>query len=144
MSEQRIRTLLIEDNDDDIVFIREAFSEAGRIDIEQIVQDGDAALAYLRREGPHHRELAPDLILLDLNIPKKDGFQVLEAIKQDTRLQQIPVVVLTVSTREADMVNAYAKGAASYICKRRSFSCFQTTIKIFEAYWTRVVSLPAH
>jgi len=144
MSEQRIRTLLVEDNDDDIVFIREAFSDAGRINIEQIVQDGDAALAYLRCEAPYHRQPAPDLVLLDLNIPKKDGFQVLEAIKRDARLKHIPVVVLTVSTREADMIDAYAKGATSYICKKRNFSCFQTMIKIFEAYWTRVVSLPAH
>lgn len=143
MSEQRIKTLLVEDNDDDVVFIREAFSDTGRIDIEQIVQDGDEALAYLRHEGAYHSTPTPDLVLLDLRMPKKDGFQVLEAIKQDMGLKHIPVVVLTVSTREADMANAYAKGAASYICKKRNFSCFQTMIKIFEAYWTRVVSLPA-
>jgi CheY-like chemotaxis protein len=142
MSEQRIRMLLVEDNDDDVVFIREAFNGGGRINVEQIVQDGDEALAYLRGEEPYHNMPTPDLILLDLRMPKKDGFQVLEEIKQDARLKHIPVVVLTVSTREADMVNAYSKGAASYICKKKNFSCFRTMIKIFEDYWIRVAGLP--
>lgn len=143
MSEQRIRILLVEDNDDDIIFIREAFSGVGRIYIEQIVQDGDEALAYLRGEGSYGEVPVPDLVLLDLKLPKKDGFQVLEEIKTDARLRDIPVIILTVSTHEVDLVNAYSKGAASYICKQRNFSRFQTMIKIFEDYWTRVVSLPA-
>lgn len=144
MSEQRIRTLLVEDNDDDIVFIREAFNSTSQIYIEQIAKDGDEALAYLHGVGAYRDMPTPDLVLLDLNIPKKNGFQILDAIKADARLQYIPVVVLTISTREDDIIHAYSKGAASYICKERNFSSFQKMIEIFDAYWTRVASLPVH
>lgn len=144
MGEKRIRMLLVEDNDDDIVLFREAFTDVGHINIEQIMRDGEEALAYLRGDAPYHHEPPPDLVMLDLNIPKKDGFQVLEEIKTDSRLKHIPVIILTISSREADMVEAYAKGASSYICKQRNFACFQTILKLFETYWTRVASLPAH
>jgi CheY-like chemotaxis protein len=137
-----IEILLVEDNEDDIILIEEAFAGARLMNVINNVRDGEAALAYLRREGPYKKAVRPGLILLDINMPKKDGFEVLEAIKANPELQPLPVIMLTTSDREEDVVRSYVYGACSYIRKPVSLERFIDVVKQFEVYWTLVSLVP--
>jgi CheY-like chemotaxis protein len=137
-----IEILLVEDNEDDIILIEEAFAGARMMNVINNVRDGEAALAYLHREGPYKNAVRPGLILLDINMPKKDGFEVLEAIKANPQLQPLPVVMLTTSDREEDVVRSYVYGACSYIRKPVSLERFIDVVKQFEVYWTLVSLVP--
>ena len=137
-----IEILLVEDNEDDIILIEEAFAGAKMMNVINNVRDGEAALAYLRREGPYKNAARPGLILLDINMPKKDGFEVLEAIKANPQLQPLPVIMLTTSDREEDVVRSYVYGACSYIRKPVSLERFIDVVKQFEVYWTLVSLVP--
>ena len=106
------------------------------------VRDGEAALAYLCQEGPYKNAVRPGLILLDINMPKKNGFEVLEAIKANPQLQPLPVIILTTSEREEDVVRSYVYGACSYIRKPVSLERFIDVVKQFEVYWTLVSRIP--
>jgi CheY-like chemotaxis protein len=106
------------------------------------VRDGEAALAYLRRDGPYKNAVRPGLILLDINMPKMNGFEVLEAIKANPQLQPLPVIILTTSEREEDVVRSYVYGACSYIRKPVSLERFIDVVKQFEVYWTLVSRVP--
>lgn len=134
--------LLVEDNEDDIILTEEAFAVAKVINLINNVRDGEAALAYLRREGPYNDAARPGLVLLDINMPKKNGFEVLEVIKADSQLQSLPVIVLTSSEREEDIVRSYTYGACSYIRKPVSLERFVDVVKQFEVYWTLVSQVP--
>ncbi|MEW6245989.1 MAG: response regulator [Nitrospirota bacterium] len=143
MKDQPVEILLVEDNEDDIVLTREAFTEAKLVNVINTVRDGEEALAYLRREGRYKVARAPGLILLDINMPKKNGFEVLEAMKADPSLRSLPVVMLTTSEREEDVVRSYADGACSYIRKPVDLDQFVGVVKQFELYWTLVSTIPS-
>jgi CheY-like chemotaxis protein len=134
--------LLVEDNADDIVLIQEAFAEATLVNIVNTVRDGEEALAYLRREGRYKVVPRPGLILLDINMPKKNGFEVLEAMKADPQLRSFPIIMLTMSEREEDIVRAYAGGACSFICKPVNLDQFSAVIEQFELYWGSISRIP--
>ena len=101
MNELPIEILVVDDNDDDVLIIQEAFTQEKLVNILQVVKDGEEALAYLRRQGTHHDASPPGLVLLDINMPKKDGLEVLKEIKQDPSLRHLPVVMLTTSSRSS-------------------------------------------
>src|SRR5580765_2557976 len=143
MTNQPVEILLVEDNEDDAVIIQEVFSDMRLATLINVVRDGEEALAYLRRNGKYKVVRMPDIVLLDINMPKKNGFEVLEEIKKDPRLQSLPVIMLTTSHREEDIVRSYAKGACSYIHKLVDLDQFKHLILQFEHYWTGISRIPS-
>ncbi len=135
--------LIAEDNEDDILLIREAFEEVNMVNRVAVVRDGEEALAYLRGEGPYSEAPLPGMVLLDINMPKKTGLEVLTQIKADPRFRALPVVMLTVSEREEDVIQSFEQGACSYIRKPVTFTRFITVVRQFEMYWTLVSKIPA-
>jgi CheY-like chemotaxis protein len=135
--------LLVEDNEDDILLEQEALADAKLVNLMSVVRDGEQALAYLRREGEYQNAPVPGLILLDINMPKKNGFEVLNEIKADPALMHIPVVMLTTSDNEADIVKSYARGACSFITKPMDFDKFRDVIRQFALYWALVSRIPS-
>ena len=142
MDTKPIEILLVEDSDDDIVILQEAFAESKLVHLVNVVRDGAEALAHLRREGKYKDARMPGLILLDINMPKKGGFEVLREIKADPALRHFLVIMLTVSDRDEDIVKSYATGACSYIRKPVDFDSLRKVINHFEIYWTLVADLP--
>ena len=138
-----INILLIEDSPTDVLITREALESAKVINNLQVAEDGVEALAILRRQGRYANSARPELILLDLNLPRKDGREVLQEIKNDEQLKMIPVVVLTTSKAEEDVLKAYGQHANCYITKPVDFSEFASVIKSIERFWFAVVTLPA-
>lgn len=137
-----IEILIVEDNEDDILLLKEAFIEARLINAINIVTNGDEALRYLKRKGEYAGATTPGLILLDINMPGKNGFEVLDELKADADLKSIPVIMLSTSSRESDVVDSYEKGACSYVTKPVRFEEFQNAITQLAIYWLRVVRLP--
>lgn len=137
----RLKILLVEDDDYDIELTQRALSKSEVESEIYIVHDGEEALHFLHREGEYDNSPHPDLILLDLKLPKKNGHQVLQNIKDDKELKRIPVIVLTVSEREEDMVKAYDSGASSYIHKPVNADEFAKVIQTVQQYW-KTVDLP--
>jgi len=135
--------LLVEDNEDDILLEQEALADAKLVNLMSVVRDGEEALAYLRGQGKYQNARVPGLILLDINMPKKNGFEVLNEIKADPSLKHIPVVMLTTSDSEADIVKSYARGACSFITKPMDFDKFRDVIRQFALYWALVSRVPA-
>jgi two-component system, chemotaxis family, response regulator Rcp1 len=134
--------LLVEDNDGDVRLTREALAE-GKVHNRLIVaSDGIEALSVLRKLGAYADTPRPDLILLDLNLPRKDGRQVLAEIKQDPELMRIPVVVLTTSKAEEDILRTYNLHANCYITKPVDFDKFVSVIRTIDEFWLSVVRLP--
>jgi two-component system, chemotaxis family, response regulator Rcp1 len=137
-----IEVLLVEDSPGDVRLTREAFKDA-KVHINlHVVSDGVEAMAFLGREGKHANALRPDLILLDLNLPKKDGRQVLEEIKENPTLKSIPVVILTTSSSEADIQQSYQFHANCYITKPVDLEGFLKVVKSIDSFWLSVVKLP--
>jgi CheY-like chemotaxis protein len=137
-----IDILLVEDNPADVRLTREALKEAKVLNTLHIVEDGTAALEFLRKQGQYAGSPLPDLILLDLNLPKKDGREVLAEIKQDEQLKHIPVVVLTTSRAEEDVVRTYNLHANAYVTKPVDLKQFLEVIRRIEEFWLAVVTLP--
>ena len=137
-----IQILLVEDNAGDARLTVEAFKEGRVLNNLTVVHDGVEALAYLRRQEPFADAVTPDLILLDLNLPRKDGRQVLAEIKADAQLMKIPVVVLTTSGAEDDIARAYASHANCYITKPVDLDQFLRVINSIETFWLSLVKLP--
>jgi CheY-like chemotaxis protein len=142
MTGQPIEILLIEDNPGDVRLTQEALREAKVKNRLNTAPDGEAALKYLHRHSPYEEAPRPDLILLDLNLPKKDGREVLKAIKADVRLQRIPVVILTTSKSEEDILKSYSLHANCYITKPVDLDQFMNVIKSIEEFWLTIVKLP--
>lgn len=138
-----LQLLLVEDNEDDIVLIEEAFAEAKLLNVISKVRDGEQALAYLRQEAPYRHVNPPGLVLLDINMPRKNGFEVLREMKMDSALQSIPVIMLTTSDREDDIARSYMHGACSYIRKPMTLESFARVVRDFELYWTLVSRVPS-
>ena len=141
-SPRPIEILLVEDNPGDVRLTMEALREAKVHNNVSVAKDGVEAMAYLRREGPHANARRPDLILLDLNLPKKDGREVLAEIKADAGLKQIPVVILTTSRAEQDIVKSYDLHANCYVTKPVDLDQFITVVRSIEDFWLTVVALP--
>ena len=139
-----IEILLVEDNAGDIVLTTDALKEGKVSNHVNVVTDGEEAMVYLKQQGKYAHRIMPDIILLDLNLPKKDGRQVLHEIKQDTMLRRIPVVVLTTSAADEDIINAYDNYVNCYIRKPVDLDNFMEVIKKIEGFWFSIVKLPKH
>jgi CheY-like chemotaxis protein len=137
-----IEILLVEDNPGDVRLTKEALKEGRFANIINVAVDGFEAMAFLRREGKYANASRPDLILLDLNLPKKNGREVLADIKADSDLKRIPVVVLTSSQAEKDIVATYNLHANCYITKPVDFEQFICVVRSIEDFWFAVVKLP--
>jgi len=137
-----VEILLVEDNPGDVRLTREALKEAKVINNLTVLKDGVEALAFLRQQGPYGGAVMPHLILLDLNLPKKDGREVLAEIKTDERLKRIPVVVLTTSQDEQDVFKSYNLHANCYVTKPVDLEQFMTVVKSIEDFWLGIVMLP--
>ena len=138
-----IEILLVEDNPGDVRLTQESLKENKVCNAMSVVEDGLEAIAFLRQEGSYSDVPRPDLILLDLNLPKKDGREVLAEIKNDPDLKRIPVVVLTTSKAEEDIIRMYDNYANCYITKPVDLDEFISIIKSIENFWVNIVKLPA-
>jgi CheY-like chemotaxis protein len=138
-----VEILLVEDNLGDARLTREALKEGKVYNNLHWVKDGVEALEFLNRTGRHKSAPRPDIILLDLNLPKKDGREVLQVIKGDDRLMQIPVVVLTTSSAEEDVFRSYKLHANCYVTKPVDLDKFLQVVKSIDSFWLTVVTLPA-
>lgn len=139
---EAIEILLVEDSPGDVRLTREALGEAKVANRLHVVGDGVEAMAFLRREGAHAAAPRPDLVLLDLNLPRMDGREVLAAIKGDPDLRTIPVVVLTTSDAEADVLRSYNLHANCYLVKPVDVDRFFDQVRSLEGFWLAVVKLP--
>ena len=137
-----IEILLVEDSPADIMITQDALSEARVLNTINVVEDGVEALAFLRREPPYTEARRPDLILLDLNLPRKSGREVLAEIKADPLLRTIPVVVLTTSQADEDVWKAYHLHANCYVVKPLDFATFVQAVQSIRHFWLSVVTLP--
>ena len=137
-----VEILLVEDNPGDVRLTREALREGKVRNNLHVASDGVEALAFLRKEGPYAAAVRPDLILLDLNLPRKDGREVLKEIKADPALRHIPVVVLTSSQAEEDIVRAYDLHANCYVTKPVDLDQFIRVVEAIEDFWFTIVKLP--
>ena len=137
-----VEILLVEDNPGDIRLTQEALKDLRISNRLSVIEDGASALAYLRQEGPYKDVLRPDLILLDLNLPRLGGRELLEVIKTDEDLKRIPVVVLTTSSDEQDILESYNLHANCYITKPVGLNEFLTIVKTIQNFWFSIVKLP--
>jgi len=137
-----INILLVEDNPGDIRLTKEVLKDGKIRNNLNVTTDGEEALLYLKKEGQYANAITPDIILLDLNLPKKDGREVLAAIKSNPDLKCIPVIVLTTSAAEKDILNMYAHHANCYITKPVDFNQFINVIRSIEQFWLTIVKLP--
>jgi CheY-like chemotaxis protein len=143
MNGRPVEILLVEDNPGDVRLTIEALRESKVVNNLNVARDGVEALAYLRREGDFVNTVRPDLILLDLNLPRKDGREVLAEIKADPKLHTIPIVVLTTSRAEQDVLRSYELQANCFITKPVDLEQFITVVKSIENFWLTVVTLPS-
>jgi chemotaxis family two-component system response regulator Rcp1 len=137
-----IEILLVEDNPGDVRLTREALKEAKVGNNLSVVADGVEAMAFLRREGTYSKAARPDIVLLDLNLPKKDGRQVLAEVKADPNLRRIPIVILTTSKAEEDILKTYDLHANCFITKPVDFDQFVKVVQSIEHFWLSIVTLP--
>ena len=136
-----IEILLVEDNPGDVRLVREALLEAKMRNNMSVAGDGEEALAFLRKQEQYTNAPVPGLVLLDLNLPRKDGFEVLQEIKSDAKLMHIPVVVLTTSQAEQDIVKSYNLHANAYVTKPVDLNQFLAVVKAIEGFWLEIVQL---
>ena len=139
-----IDILLVEDDPGDVMMTREALADNKVTNRLAVVSDGEAAMRYLRREGEYDQATPPDLVLLDLNLPRMDGREVLAAMKSDDELRLIPVVVLTTSDAEEDVLRSYSLHANAYVTKPVDFDRFIELVRKIDDFFVSVVRLPAH
>jgi two-component system, chemotaxis family, response regulator Rcp1 len=137
-----VEILLVEDNPGDVRLTKEALKEGKVYNNLHWARDGVEALEFLKREGKHAKAPRPDIILLDLNLPKKDGREVLELIKKDSVLKHIPVVVLTTSKAEEDVLRSYELHANCYVTKPVDLEKFIQVVQSIDRFWLTVVTLP--
>jgi CheY-like chemotaxis protein len=144
---ERVRVvdvLLVEDDPGDVLMTQEAFADHKVHNRLHVVSDGVEAMAFLRKEGSYADATTPDLILLDLNLPKMDGREVLAAIKADETLRSIPVVILTTSEAEEDVLRSYSLHANAYVTKPVDFERFIDVVRRIDDFFVTVVRLPSH
>jgi CheY-like chemotaxis protein len=143
MNMKPIEVLLVEDNPGDVRLTREALKEGRMWSNLHVVEDGEVALAFVRQQGAYTNAPRPDIILLDLNLPKINGREVLSNIKADENLKRIPVVILTTSQSEEDILKAYNLNANCYITKPVDFDQFLKVVRAIEEFWLTIVKLPS-
>ena len=141
-SGRAVEILLVEDNPGDVGLTRETLKDSKLLNHMNVVNDGVEAMAFLRHQGKYVNATRPDLILLDLNLPKKDGREVLAEVKADEQLRRIPVVVLTTSSAEQDILKTYDLHANCYITKPVNLDQFTEVVKAIEEFWFTIVKLP--
>ncbi len=139
---QPIEILLVEDSPTDILITREAFEDAKLLNTLHVVEDGVKAIEFLRRQGSYASSPRPDLILLDLNLPRKNGREVLAEIKATAEFKSIPIVVLTTSNADEDILKAYNLHANCYVIKPVGFDNFFKAVQSIESFWFGIVTLP--
>ncbi len=144
MESKLLEILLVDDNEDDITIFREALRDNPFIELVGTALDGEEAMAYLRHEAGYENARVPDLILLDINMPKKDGFEVLKEIKEEPKFKSLPVIMFTTSQREEDIIRSYGDGACSFISKPADFADLEKLIDDLKSYWTTVSRIPHH
>ncbi|MDB4909751.1 MAG: Response regulator, receiver [Gemmatimonadetes bacterium] len=137
-----VEILLVEDNAGDVRLAREGLRECKLLNNLSVAEDGVKALAFLRQEGEYALAPRPDLIMLDLNLPRMDGREVLKEIKEDDDLKSIPVVILTTSKAEEDIVKSYALHANCYVTKPLAIEQFINVVQAIETFWFTIVKLP--
>ncbi len=137
-----MEVLLVEDNPGDIELTLEAFQDTKILNHINVVRDGEEALEFLYQRGSYRNAVRPDIILLDLNMPRKGGKEVLAIIKEDETLKDIPVIILTSSEAEQDVITSYKLHANAYIAKPMDFSQFQHVMEVLKSFWLSVVKLP--
>lgn len=137
-----IEILLVEDSPTDVLIAREVLAEARIINTIHVTEDGVEAMQFLRREGQYTNAVRPDLILLDLNLPRKNGREVLAEVKSDELLKSIPVVVLTTSEAEEDVLRSYDLHANCYVVKPVGFENFVNAVRSISDFWFNIVTLP--
>jgi CheY-like chemotaxis protein len=142
MKKDQIKILLVEDNEGDIVLTQEAFEMANIQSEIAVVRDGEQAISYLTKSGAFQDATEPDLILLDINLPRKNGQEVLHFIKTDPKFKHIPVIMLTTSSSEKDINEAYKNQASCYIIKPVEVDAFLNIIVEIENFWGNIVELP--
>lgn len=140
---QPIRILLVEDSPTDAELTKKAFSRGRLNNVLYHVRDGVESMAFLRQEPPYEQAPRPDVILLDLNMPRMDGREVLKAVKEDEELRSVPVVVLTTSSEEGDVVSAYEAHTNAYIVKPVDLRKFFSVVEQIDQFWFQVVRLPS-
>jgi CheY-like chemotaxis protein len=143
LKKTRLRILLAEDDLDDVQFAMDAIRQCETVDELIHVDDGEELLAYLHRRGKYRKARRPDLILLDLNMPRKGGLTALEEIRSDSVLRTIPVVVFTTSNARSDIRQLYDAGASSYLVKPVRFEDLVQAFRMLHSYWRDTVTLPA-
>jgi CheY-like chemotaxis protein len=139
---KQVEILLVEDSAADVLLTRETFIEFNIVNSLHVVEDGVEALAFLHQEGKYASALRPDLILLDLNLPRKNGREVLAEIKANPKFRAIPVIILTTSHSEQDVLEAYDQHANCYIVKPVGFENFVEAMKTIRQFWFNIVTLP--
>jgi CheY-like chemotaxis protein len=143
MNANLIEILLVEDDPGDVLLIRESFADQKVGNTLTVVNDGVEAMAFLRAEGPYAGRARPDLVVLDLNLPRKNGIEVLAEIKGDPELSPMPVVVLTTSEAEEDILSSYRLHASAYITKPVDFERFRAVVHQIDDFFVGVVQLPS-
>jgi CheY-like chemotaxis protein len=141
-SPQPVRILVVDDDPGDVLMIEEALADSDVEKVIDVVSDGEEAMEFLRAEGRHQQARRPDVILLDLNMPRMDGRQVLGAVKQDEDLRTIPIVVLTTSNADTDIVGSYTLQANAYVTKPIDLDDFNDVVRRIDEFFGRVVVLP--
>ncbi|WP_089157892.1 response regulator [Micromonospora sp. NBS 11-29] len=139
-----VRILVVDDDPGDVLMIEEALEESDVEKVIDVVADGEEAMEFLRREGRHAEAQRPDVILLDLNMPRMDGRQVLGEVKRDESLRTIPIVVLTTSNADTDVVSSYTLQANAYVTKPIDLDDFNDVVRRIDEFFGRVVVLPKH
>ena len=142
-TESHIEILLVEDNPGDVRLMKEALKECKQSNILHVAKDGVEAMNFLRNQGTYRNAVRPDIIILDLNLPKKDGREVLAEVKEDKNLKRIPVVILTTSRSESDILRSYDLHANCYINKPVDLDEFVNVVKSIEDFWFCIVKLPS-
>ena len=137
-----VRILVVDDDPGDVLMIEEALSESDVEKIIDVVSDGEEAMEFLRQEGRHTEASRPDMILLDLNMPRMDGRQVLGAVKSDADLRTIPIVVLTTSNADTDILGSYTLQANAYVTKPIDLDDFNDVVRRVDEFFGRIVVLP--
>ncbi len=137
-----VDVLVVDDSEDDVVLLQEAFSDCPLVNFVQTVPDGETAIRYQKGQHPYAGARRPGLVLLDINMPRKNGFETLTEIRNDPELRQVPVVILTTSKQESDILRAYSTGACSFISKPFNFDTMKQIAQQFAIYWTSVADVP--